>query len=67
MIYPEFRWRIRGDRVIEHEVVHPSASIMTTGDLFSFCTIRYNQKFPEFHTNAQATIAYIKQHPILGR
>lgn len=63
--YPEFRWRIRGDRVIEHEVVHPSASIMTAGDLFSFCTMKFNQKFPKFYKDAEAAITYTKQHPTL--
>ena len=62
---PEFRWRIRGDKVVEHEVVHPSASIMTGDNLFSFCTIQYKHSFPEFYENAEATIAATKLHPSL--
>ena len=61
----EFRWRIKGDKVIEHEVVHPSASIMTEGDLFSFCTMKYHQNFTEFYRNAEETIAHTRQHPYL--
>lgn len=62
---PEFRWRIRGDKVVEHEVVHPSASIMTGDNLFSFCTIQYKHNFPEFYENAEAMIAATKLHPSL--
>lgn len=62
---PEFRWRIRGDKVVEHEVVHPSSSIMTGNNLFSFCTIQYKHSFPEFYENAETTIATTRQHPSL--
>jgi chloramphenicol O-acetyltransferase type A len=63
--YPEFRWRIRKDKVVEHDIVHPSASILTSDDLFSFCTMRFYQSFAEFYPNAEATIANTKQHPTL--
>ena len=36
---PEFRYRIQGEQVVEYEVVHPSITILTKEDLFSFCTI----------------------------
>ncbi len=32
---PEFRYRIRGDQVVEHEVVHPSTTILAEDGLFS--------------------------------
>ena len=35
---PEFRYRIRSGAVVEHVVVHPSTTILTKDDLFSFCT-----------------------------
>jgi chloramphenicol O-acetyltransferase type A len=63
--YPEFRWRIRKDKVVEHDVVHPSASILSADDLFSFCTMRFHQAFAEFYPSAEALIAHAKQHPTL--
>ena len=33
---PEFRLRIRGDQVVEHEVVHPSFTVLNEQELFSF-------------------------------
>ena len=42
---PEFRYRIRGEEVVEHAVVDPSLTILTPGDLFSFCTIPYSPGF----------------------
>jgi chloramphenicol O-acetyltransferase type A len=63
--YPEFRWRIRKDKVVEHDIVHPSASILSADDLFSFCTMRFYQAFGEFYPNAEATIEHTKLHPTL--
>ncbi|MBL7163856.1 MAG: chloramphenicol acetyltransferase [Anaerolineales bacterium] len=62
---PEFRYRIRDGKVIEHEVVHPSITILTNDELFSFCTIPFVENFAEFITQATETIAYFKEHPTL--
>jgi len=62
---PEFRYRIRGDGVVEHEVVHPSTTILTGGDLFSFCTVRYTEDFALFAASAAEQIAYLQDHKVL--
>ena len=61
----EFRWRIRDNSVVEHEVVHPSTSIMNDDNLFSFCTINYDSDFKVFVNEAEKTIAYRKLRPTL--
>jgi chloramphenicol O-acetyltransferase type A len=61
----EFRYRIRGDRVVEHEVVHPATTIMAGDDLFSFCTLDYVEDFPEFVAKATQKIAIVKEDPTL--
>lgn len=45
---PEFRYRIRGEHVIEHEVVHPSFTLMTTEKVFRFCETQFNPDFRTF-------------------
>jgi chloramphenicol O-acetyltransferase type A len=62
---PEFRQRIRAGAVVEHDVVHPSATIMADEDLFSFCTFNYVADFAAFAAGAAATIAYVRAHPTL--
>jgi chloramphenicol O-acetyltransferase type A len=62
---PEFRYRIRGREVVEHEIVHPSATILTDEDLFSFCTFDYIENFSEFAARAAERIAYVKEDPTL--
>ena len=62
---PEFRQRIRSGRVVEHEVVSPSLTILVDDDLFSFCTIPYCEAFGEFRDRATAMIAHVKEHPTL--
>jgi chloramphenicol O-acetyltransferase type A len=59
---PEFRYRIRGEKVVEHEVCHPSTTILTGEDLFSFCTFRFSEDFASFAAEATKRIAHVKAH-----
>ena len=62
---PEFRQRIRGEQVVEHEIVHPGITLLVDDDLFSFCTFEYSEDFPAFAAKAVERIAYVKKHPTL--
>jgi chloramphenicol O-acetyltransferase type A len=60
-----FRWRIRGDIVVEHEIVHPSITILVSDDLFSFCTMIFKSDFSSFAKDAAETIQFIRNNPTL--
>ncbi len=62
---PEFRHRIRGDQVVEHEIVNPSFTILIDQDLFSFCDVEYAENFSEFASRAAKSISNVKAHPDL--
>jgi len=62
---PEFRQRIRDEGPIEHEVVHPSATILSKDDLFTFCTAIYQEDFMAFIEDTQQEILRIKTEPSL--
>ncbi len=63
---PEFRYRIRpGNVVVEHEVVHPSITVLTDNDLFSFCSFDYCEDFRSFAEQAADKIAQVKAYPTL--
>jgi chloramphenicol O-acetyltransferase type A len=62
---PEFRHRIRGEQVVEHEIVNPRFSILIDNDLFSFCAVEYAEDFSEFARRAEMNIADLKAHPDL--
>lgn len=62
---PEFRYRIRGEGVVEHEIVHPAITLLLDNDLFTFCSFTYVDDFSEFAAEAAQRIAYIKEHPTL--
>ena len=62
---PEFRQRIRSGRVVEHDVVSPSFTVLVDDDLFSFCTVPYCEPFTEFVDRTTAMIAHVKGHPTL--
>ena len=57
---PEFRYRIRGDQVVEHDAVHPSFTILVAEDVFSFCTVDYVEDFPIFAEIAENRIEKVK-------
>jgi chloramphenicol O-acetyltransferase type A len=59
---PEFRQRIRDGKVIEHDIVHPSGTILVDEDLFSFCTFDYYEDFSEFAPLALQRIAQVKEN-----
>jgi chloramphenicol O-acetyltransferase type A len=62
---PEFRYRIRGAQVIEHEVVHPSSTILADNDLFSFCTLTLVDPFTAFAAQAAELMPQLQQQPSL--
>ena len=62
---PEFRHRIRGEQVVEHDTVDPGFTILIDEDLFTFCIIEYTEDFPEFAERGARCIEYVKTHPNL--
>ena len=62
---PEFRYRIRGEAVVEHEIVHPSTTILVSDDVFSFCTIEYAAEFSQFAARAAERIASVKENLVV--
>jgi chloramphenicol O-acetyltransferase type A len=62
---PEFRYRIRSDAVVEHDIVHPSPTIIADDGLFTFCPMDYIEDFTSFADKAAKKIAHVKAHPTL--
>ncbi|MBA3532341.1 MAG: chloramphenicol acetyltransferase [Ardenticatenales bacterium] len=62
---PEFRYRIHGEGVVEHDIVHPATTIPAEDELFSFCTIAYQEDFKAFAPLALETIARCTAFPTL--
>ena len=62
---PEFRYRIRGEEVVQHEVVHPASTIMSKNDLFTFCFFNYVEDFALFAEDAAVQIAAVQDSPTL--
>lgn len=61
---PAFRWRIRGEQVVEHATVQPSFTVPTeVSEVFSFCTVDYAPEAAVFIERALATIERMKTNP----
>ncbi len=65
-LIPEFRQRIREDGIVEHELVHPSFTVLTeVADVFSFCEVPFQKDFKSFVEQASIQIAKRKEYPSL--
>jgi chloramphenicol O-acetyltransferase type A len=62
---PEFRYRIRGEQVVEHEVINPDFTFLTGPDTFSFCFADYYADFPTFAVKTAESIEKVKAAPSL--
>jgi chloramphenicol O-acetyltransferase type A len=62
---PEFKQRVREGNPIEHDQVHPSTTILSKNDLFTFCTVEYQEDFHKFTQAAEEEIALVKGQPYL--
>ncbi len=61
---PQFRQRIRGERVIEHPKVSPSFTVHTkASDVFSFCYVEYQPDLILFTADAQRQIQQMQEAP----
>jgi chloramphenicol O-acetyltransferase type A len=57
----EFRYRIREDKIVEHEIVNPSFTIMTSSGVFGFCTTEFKDRFSDFKSDALRDIEEAKK------
>lgn len=63
---PEFRQRIRGDAVVEHDVVHPSFTVLRDDDLFNFCTVTFDEALPTFLDDVTTRMAQAGDEIVVG-
>ena len=62
----EFRHRIRDGQVVEHDLVHPSFTVLTDEKLFGFCAVEYTADIKTFFERTQRAIAQAKKAPTLA-
>ena len=60
---PELRQRIRGNQVIEHDMVRPSFTVLSDNDTFGFATIDFTADFSVFYPRVLKAIETTKQNP----
>jgi chloramphenicol O-acetyltransferase type A len=62
---PELRLRIRGEKIVVHDVVHPSFTVLTEDNLFGFCETKYTGEVKDFFKYTEEAIAKTKSSPSL--
>ena len=58
----EFRYRIREDKVVEHETVNPSFTVMGEDEIFGFCASKFMDEFNDFKINTSEKIEKTKNN-----
>lgn len=62
----EFRYRIRGEQVVVHDIVHPSFTVLTdVEDVFTFCTVNYQPELQSFLAHTSEVMDYRRMNPTL--
>ena len=56
----EFRYRIRQDKVVVHDRVSPSFTMMTSKEVFGFCITEFEDNYNEFYMSASREIEKAK-------
>ena len=62
---PEFRLRIREGEVVEHEIVHPSFTVLREDETFSFCTFDDSEDPVVFFQRAQTEQARVMLQAVM--
>ncbi len=52
----EFRYRIKDDKVIIFDVIHPFSTVLNDENNFSFCPFNYFDKFDQFEKHGKISI-----------
>lgn len=66
-----FRYRLRGDRVLVHEVIHGSGTILRPDGTFGFAYLDFDPDFGRFHQRAATEVERVRAsrevEPAAGR
>ncbi|MEA2081852.1 MAG: chloramphenicol acetyltransferase [Elusimicrobiota bacterium] len=60
---PELRQRIRGKKVVEHDAVHPSFTMLGENEIFSYCFVEYCGDFSEFAKRTAMAMKKTEENP----
>lgn len=62
----ELRYRIRGENVVEHDVVHPSFTWLNDDNTLTFCMAEFHPEVDSFFNNVQDSVTGIIPNPMLA-
>jgi chloramphenicol O-acetyltransferase len=63
---PEMALRIRGETVVQHDLLHPSCTVLDADDRFRFCQFTYHDDFLHFIAQAEQAKAACIAAPLVA-
>lgn len=61
---PEMTLRIRGETVVQHDVIHPSCTVLDANERFRFCQFQWHDDFRTFISHAEIAKAACLAAPL---
>lgn len=58
-----FRYRLRGDRVLIHDVIHPGSTVLQDDETFTFGYFEHTDDFRRFHEESSKVLDRIRSGP----
>ncbi len=55
-----FRYRLRDDGVLVHDLVHPGSTVLMPDDTFGFAYLEFDHHFDRFHASAAAELDAVR-------
>jgi chloramphenicol O-acetyltransferase type A len=64
--FEEFRYRIKGERIKVHDVVHPGITLLVENDVYGNCIFEFKETFTDFSNEYENAVAIAKKEIIVG-
>lgn len=62
----EFKYRIKGNKIKVHDVVHPGITVLVDDDVYSNCIIKFIEPYEKFLNEYRIALGKVKKKIILG-
>ncbi len=58
---PEFRYRLRDDKVLIHDIIHAGSTVLNEDETFSFCYFDFSADYQTFAANSRRVLEQNRQ------
>jgi len=64
--FEEFRYRINGERIIVHDIVHPGITLLVEDDIYGNCIFEFRDSFKDFLIEYESAVYKARNKIVVG-